>query len=87
VATLLLIIRVGYIRVGYIWVHKGKVCWYGSENRSFGNFLGHLPKELQVSARDEIKRELESLMLRRRPDDAPRQNTERGRIIAVATKP
>jgi len=58
-----------------------------AEASSFGNFLGHLPKELQVSARDEIKRELESLMLRRRPDDAPRQNTERGRIIAVATKP
>lgn len=68
------------------WTAEGALDF--AEASSFGNFLGHLPKELQVSARDEIKRELESLMLRRRPDDAPRENTARpGRIIAVATKP
>jgi len=58
-----------------------------AEASSFGNFLGHLPKDLQVSAREEIKRELESLLARRRPEDPPRENPARGRIIAVATKP
>jgi arsenite methyltransferase len=58
-----------------------------AEASSFGNFLGHLPKDLQVSAREEIKRDLESLLARRRPDDPPRENPARGRIIAVATKP
>ncbi len=59
-----------------------------AEASSFGNFLGHLPKDLQASAREEIKNELESLMMRRRPDEAPRDNPPRaGRIIAVATKP
>jgi len=58
-----------------------------AEASSFGNFLGHLPKDLQISAREEIKRELESLLARRRPEDPPRENPARGRIIAVATKP
>jgi arsenite methyltransferase len=58
-----------------------------AEASSFGNFLGHLPKELQVSAREEIKRDLESLLARRRPDDPPRETPARGRIVAVATKP
>jgi hypothetical protein len=59
-----------------------------AEASSFGNFLGHLPQELQAPAREEIKRELESLRARRRPDDVARGNTAAaGRIIAVATKP
>ena len=68
------------------WTAEGALDF--AEASSFGNFLGHLPKDLQVSAREEIKRDLESLIARRRPDDAPRENPARGgRIIAVATKP
>jgi len=60
-----------------------------AEASSFGNFLGHLPAELQQSAREEIKRELESLRTRRRPDDvpAPPPRAQAGRIIAVAHRP
>jgi arsenite methyltransferase len=58
-----------------------------AEASSFGNFLGHLPPELQASAREEIKRELEQLRARRRPDSVPRETTPRpARIVAVATK-
>jgi arsenite methyltransferase len=67
------------------WTAEGALDF--AEASSFGNFLGHLPKDLQVSAREEIKRDLESLMARRRPDDAPRDTARAGRIIAVATKP
>ncbi len=68
------------------WTAEGALDF--AEASSFGNFLGHLPRDLQVSAREEIKRDLEGLMARRRPDDAPRDTTARGgRIIAVATKP
>jgi arsenite methyltransferase len=59
-----------------------------AEASSFGNFLGHLPKELQSQAREEIKRELESLRARRKSDNVARQNIPRaGRIVAIATKP
>src|ERR1700678_375245 len=58
------------------------------EAGAFGNFLGHLPTELQAQAREEIKRELESLRARRKSDDVARQNIARaGRIVAIATKP
>src|SRR5579862_107905 len=68
------------------WTAEGALDF--AEASSFGNFLGHLPKDLQVSARDEIKRDLESLIARRRADETPRENPARGgRIIAVATKP
>jgi arsenite methyltransferase len=68
------------------WTAEGALDF--AEASSFGNFLGHLPKDLQVSAREEIKRDLESLIARRRADDTPRENPARaGRIIAVATKP
>ena len=36
-----------------------------AEASSFGNFLGHLPDELRAQAREDIKRELESLRARR----------------------
>ncbi|HXM89715.1 MAG TPA: class I SAM-dependent methyltransferase [Candidatus Acidoferrum sp.] len=59
-----------------------------AEASSFGNFLGHLPKELQAQAREEIKRELENLRAQRKSDNVARQNIPRaGRIVAIATKP
>ena len=59
-----------------------------AEASSFGNFLGHLPKELQSQAREEIKRELESIRAQRRSDNVARENISRpGRIVAIATKP
>lgn len=51
-----------------------------SQASSFGNFLGHLPDDLQRSAREEIRRELEAL----RTSDGIRQ--ESARIVAVARK-
>src|SRR5580658_5688282 len=44
-----------------------------AEASSFGNFLGHLPKELQAQAREEIKRELESIRARRSSDNTTRE--------------
>ncbi len=68
------------------WTIEGAIDF--AEASSFGNFLGHLPQELQAPAREDIKRELESIRARRKPDDVARENTpSRGRIIAVATKP
>ncbi|MGC1192158.1 MAG: methyltransferase domain-containing protein [Candidatus Binatus sp.] len=59
-----------------------------AEASSFGNFLGHLPDELRAQAREDIKRELESLRARRTSDPAARESTRRpSRIIAVATRP
>jgi len=51
-----------------------------SQASSFGNFLGHLPDNLQRSAREEIRRELEAL----RTSDGIR--LESARILAVARK-
>ena len=51
-----------------------------SQASSFGNFLGHLPDDLQRSAREEIRRELEAL----RTADGIR--LENARIFAVARK-
>lgn len=48
-----------------------------SQASSFGNFLGHLPEELQAGAREDIKRELE------RMDTPPSTST----IVAIAVKP
>jgi len=68
------------------WTIEGALDF--AEASSFGNFLGHLPKELQANAREEIKRELESLRARRSSDNVARENIPRvGRIVAIATKP
>jgi arsenite methyltransferase len=68
------------------WTIEGALDF--AEASSFGNFLGHLPKELQSQAREEIKRELESIRARRRSDNVARENIPRpGRIVAIATKP
>jgi ubiquinone/menaquinone biosynthesis C-methylase UbiE len=52
-----------------------------AEASSFGNFLGHLPAELRMAAREEIMRELEQF---RTPEGIRRDGA---RIIAVALKP
>lgn len=52
-----------------------------AEASSFGNYLGHLPKELRATARDQIKQEFEKL------------RTDKGvameilRMVSIATKP
>jgi len=51
-----------------------------SEASSFGNFLGHLPAELRVRAREEIRCELEAA-------GAMITSRERLQIVAVAVKP
>ena len=51
------------------------------EASSFGNFLGHLPTELRMAAREEIMRELEQY---RTPEGI---RWDGARIIAVALKP
>jgi arsenite methyltransferase len=51
-----------------------------SEASSFGNFLGHLPYDLRVAAREEIKRELE---LHRTPEGIIRDGA---RIVAIAVR-
>jgi arsenite methyltransferase len=68
------------------WTVEGALDF--AEASSFGNFLGHLPQELQAPAREEIKRELESLRGRRKSEDVAREDIPRaGRIVAIATKP
>ena len=52
-----------------------------SQSSSFGNFLGHLPAELQASARAAIRRELDAI----KTPLGIRQ--EGGRLLAVAVKP
>lgn len=52
-----------------------------AEASSFGNFLGHLPEELRMAAREDIKYELEQF---RTPEGIRREGA---RIIAVALKP
>ncbi len=52
-----------------------------SEASSFGNFLGHLPEPLRTDAREEIRRELETIK-------TPRGiHQEGGRLLAIAVKP
>jgi arsenite methyltransferase len=51
-----------------------------SQASSFGNFLGHLPDDLRATARDEIRREVESL---RTPEGI---RFESARIFAIAVK-
>ncbi|MGA2410997.1 MAG: methyltransferase domain-containing protein [Candidatus Binataceae bacterium] len=52
-----------------------------AEASSFGNFLGHLPGDLRVSAREAIAVELSQAMT---PEGIKRETT---RIVAVALKP
>ena len=52
-----------------------------SEASSFGNFLGHLPAELRVQAREDIRRELEQT------GALTGSSGNRSRIVAVAVKP
>ncbi|MGH7934152.1 MAG: class I SAM-dependent methyltransferase [Candidatus Binataceae bacterium] len=52
-----------------------------AEASSFGNFLSHLPEDLRITARDEIKRELEQVLT---PEGIRREGD---RIVAVAIKP
>ncbi|HEY0463196.1 MAG TPA: methyltransferase domain-containing protein, partial [Polyangiaceae bacterium] len=52
-----------------------------SEASSFGNFLGHLPEPLRTEAREEIRRELETIK-------TPRGiHQEGGRLLAIAVNP
>jgi arsenite methyltransferase len=52
------------------------------EASSFGNFLGHLPHDLRLAAREEIKRELEQ----RLTPEAEGIIRNGARIIAVAVR-
>jgi len=52
-----------------------------SEASSFGNFLGHLPEELRMQAREDIKREIELTV---RQDEV---RLQRFQVVAIARKP